>query len=84
MLLASVATTQLTVYAFSSYTQFSYIGMVFTLQVYNLPMFGWVYEKRVFPMAMMAVLLLQVLYMVVSAVLRGRKEKKEKEKTKGK
>lgn len=35
-------------------------------------------------MAMMAVLLLQVLYMVVSAVLRGRKEKKEKEKTKGK
>lgn len=76
MLLASVAATQFSVFAFQSYTQNCYIGNVFYLQVANLPFFGFIFTKRVFPMAMSVVLLIYAIYAIVAAVLRSRKAKK--------
>lgn len=73
MMLASVATTQLSVFAFSGYTSNCYIGKIFSTQINNLPFFGWIYTKRVFPMAMMAILLLQILYVSISSCLKKNK-----------
>lgn len=76
MLLASVATTQLSVNAFNQYTAGSYIGMVYTVMVPNLPFFGWLYVHRVFPMAFMVIFLIYGLYLIVNAILKCRKKKK--------
>ena len=78
MLLASVATTQLSVFAFQKYTSISYIGNVFFNQIAYLPFFGFIFQKRVFPDAMMAVMLLYAIYAIIAAVLRSRKAKKAK------
>lgn len=79
MILASVATTQLSVFAFQSYTSTCYIGNVFYTQVAFLPFFGFIFEKRIFPIAMVGVMLLYSLYAIIAAVLRSRKAKKAEE-----
>jgi hypothetical protein len=73
MLLASVATTQLSVFAFESYTSQCFIGEIFNNQVMNLTFFGYVYQERIFPIAMLSVLLLYGIYALVSGMLRNRK-----------
>lgn len=76
MLLASIATTQLSVNAFSQYTAGSYIGTVYSVMVPNLPFFGWIFVNRIFPMAFMVIFLIYGLYLIVNAVLKCRKKKK--------
>lgn len=66
MLLASTATTQLSVLAFPSYTyNGSLIGNTFEFQVSQLPLFGVFYNRRIFPIIMLCVTILQGIYSLV-------------------
>ena len=77
MLFASLATTQLSVYAFYSYTAGSHIGGILSGQAESLPMFGFVFTKRVFPITMLCICTLQGIYSVVRSCCLGRRKKKE-------
>lgn len=80
MLLGSMATTQLSVFAFEGYTYIPgcFIGNVFQTQVSQLPFFGYIYTKRIFPIIMLCIFGLQAIFWIIKSCCLDRKKKKEK------
>lgn len=84
MILASMAASQLSVFAFDSYTYpnpsinyvGSFIGQVFSQQVSQLPFFGYIYTKKIFPIAMMVIVIIQGLFSIIRMIILRNKNKK--------
>lgn len=68
MMLSSVATTQLTILAFPSYLQNSYLGQLFDVAILNLPMFGWLYTNRIFMGILVIVSFMSIFAMIYKIV----------------
>ncbi len=68
MMLSSVATTQLTILAFPTYLQNSYLGQLFDVAILNLPMFGWLYTNRIFMGVLVIVSFMSIFAMIYKIV----------------
>lgn len=77
MMLSSVATTQLTIQTFPTYLANSYLGELFNDEIIKLPMFGWMYENRIF-MAITCIIsimsIFAMIYKIVTLCLNSKKE----------
>lgn len=77
MMLASIATTQLSVIAFPSYLAKSYLGQFFKNQVFLLPFWGWIYSNRIF-MAILDVIFLLAIFVMIFQIVRAYLQSKKK------
>jgi LMBR1 domain-containing protein 1 len=79
MMLTSVATTQLTILAFPTYLESSYLGELFADAIFNLPMFGWLYSNRIFMGVFCIVSIMSIFVMIYRIVVLCLKKGKNNE-----
>lgn len=79
-MLASIATTQLSVIAFPDYVGDSYLGTFFKLQVSKLPMYAWLFRYKIFNAILLIVFILAIISMGINIFIEVRRKKKKDEK----
>ena len=77
MMLCSIATTQLTVIAFPIYLNKSFLSQFFKNQVSKLPMYGWLFEKKIFNAILLVIFILALISMGINIFREVRKQRKQ-------